>query len=324
MSEANGLINAFLLDGHGFGSAIDWDAIRAWNVQQGTAWIHLDFTNSEAQQWLLEESGLNRIVAEALIAEETRPRCEAIGDGLLICLRGVNSNPGADPEDMVSIRIYATADRIISTRKRRLLTIQDIVQSLESGTGPENSARLISMLAVRLIERMSDVISDLDERIDTLEEAVLAGAGRELQNDLLELRREILKLRRYLSPQRDALAKMQNALAAWLDQDARMKLREAHDKVMRYLEDLDSARDRASVAHEALSNQLAEQMNSRMYLLSLVAGLFLPLGFVTGLLGINVGGIPLADDPYGFLEIVIILIVLVTIQIVIFMRKKWF
>jgi zinc transporter len=138
------------------------------------------------------------------------------------------------------------------------------------------------------------------------------------------LRREILKLRRYLSPQRDALARLQTANVAWFGNDDRMRIREAHDKVMRYLEDLDSAKDRASVTHEALSNQLAEQMNSRMYILSLVAALFLPLGFLTGLLGINVGGIPLAEDPDGFLEIVIILVVLVAIQVYIFMRKKWF
>ena len=110
----------------------------------------------------------------------------------------------------------------------------------------------------------------------------------------------------------------------WLSDDDRLSIREANDKVTRYLEDLDSAKDRASVTHEALGNRLAEQMNSRMYVLSLVAALFLPLGFLTGLLGINVGGIPLAEDPDGFFEIVIILVVVVAIQVAIFLRKKWF
>jgi zinc transporter len=58
--------------------------------------------------------------------------------------------------------------------------------------------------------------------------------------------------------------------------------------------------------------------------LSLVAGLFLPLGFLTGLLGINVGGIPLADNPLGFLEVVLFLIFLIVIQVIVFRRKKWF
>ena len=168
------------------------------------------------------------------------------------------------------------------------------------------------------------MISELDDRIDELEEAVLSGAGRELQHNLLDLRQEMLKLRRYISPQREALSRLHTSKNAWLSDNDRLLIREANDKVMRYLEDLDSARDRAGVTQEALGNRLAEQMNSRMYVLSLVAGLFLPLGFLTGLLGINVGGIPLAEDPDGFFEIVIILIIVVAIQVAIFMRKKWF
>ena len=103
-----------------------------------------------------------------------------------------------------------------------------------------------------------------------------------------------------------------------------MQLRESADTVTRHIEDLDSARDRASVAHEEFSSRMAEQMNSRMYVLSLIAGLFLPLGFLTGLLGVNVGGIPLAEDPGGFIEVVIFLVVLIVVQVVVFRYKKWF
>lgn len=324
METTDGLIKAFLLDGRGGGKVLDWDGIRHWLPEHGALWVHLDFTDPTAQDWLLRESGLDEIVAEALIADETRPRCDLIADGALISLRGVNSNPGADPEDMVSLRIFADGQKVVSTRRRRLLTIADIAEALESGKGPHSIGGLIAEFADRMVERMSSVISELDDRIDELEEAVLSGAGRELQHDLLDLRREILKLRRYISPQRDALSRLHVSKNGWLSDNDRLLVREANDKVIRYLEDLDSTRDRASVTHEALGNRLAEQMNSRMYVLSLVAGLFLPLGFLTGLLGINVGGIPLAEDPHGFIEIVIILTIVVAVQVAIFMHKKWF
>jgi zinc transporter len=324
METTDGLIKAFLLDGKGGGKILDWNGIRHWLPEQGALWVHLDFTNTEAQHWLMRESALDEIVAEALIADETRPRCDFIADGALVSLRGVNNNPGADPEDMVSLRIFADGQRVISTRRRKLLTIKDIAEALESGQGPRSVGELIAEFADRMVERMSIVISELDDRIDELEEAVLSGAGRELQHNLLDLRQEMLKLRRYISPQREALSRLHTSKNAWLSDNDRMLIREANDKVMRYLEDLDSARDRAGVTQEALGNRLAEQMNSRMYVLSLVAGLFLPLGFLTGLLGINVGGIPLAEDPDGFFEIVIILIIVVAVQVAIFMRKKWF
>lgn len=103
-----------------------------------------------------------------------------------------------------------------------------------------------------------------------------------------------------------------------------MEIRESTDRLARYIEDLDSCRDRAAVVSEELSSRLSEQLNSRMYVLSIVAALFLPLGFLTGLFGINVGGIPLADNPYGFIGISLIMLTIIVLQIIIFRIKKWF
>lgn len=122
----------------------------------------------------------------------------------------------------------------------------------------------------------------------------------------------------------EALNRLQSERVSWLSEHDRLQVREAYDQSTRYLEELDSARDRAGVAYQGLSSRIAEQMNTRMYVLSLIAGLFLPLGFLTGLLGINVGGIPLADSLWGFFEVVVFLLILVLVQIVIFRRKHWF
>lgn len=324
MSKEDGLIQAILLDGKGGGKSLDWSGIRSWTPDQGAIWVHLDFTVDRVQEWLERESGLDPLIAEALTADETRPRCTTIADGLLISMRGVNNNPGADPEDMVSIRLFCTSERVVSTRRRRLLTIRDIVEALEQGEGPRTTGNLITMLADRLVDRMSEVIAELDERIDEMEERMIEGAGQEMRGGLLELRREIIILRRYLAPQREALNRLSAEKASFLSEYDQLQGREVSDKITRYVEDLDSARDRAGVAYEELSSRQAEQMNARMYVLSLIAGLFLPLGFLTGLLGINVGGIPLAENPWGFLEVVVFLLVLVVAQVIIFRHKRWF
>jgi len=319
-----GLINAFLLDGNGGARRLDWAEVRSWTPEQGPMWTHFDFTAAEVKQWLENESALDPLISDALMADETRPRCVPISDGLLISLRGVNTNPGSDPEDMVAVRLFCTPDRVISTRRRRLLSARDLAEALERGQGPRTTGELVAMLADGLVERMSGVVSDLDERIDELEEEIITGGGQEVRSGLIELRREVVQLRRYLAPQREAINRLHSDPVPWLTEHERLQVREAGDKLTRYVEDLDSVKDRASVSYEELSGRLAEQMNSRMYILSLVAGLFLPLGFLTGLLGINVGGIPLAEDPRGFLEVVVFLVVLVVVQIVLFRRKRWF
>jgi zinc transporter len=119
------------------------------------------------------------------------------------------------------------------------------------------------------------------------------------------------------------MARLHSEEVPWLGDNNRLRLKEATDRLVRCIEDLDSARDRAAVTQEELVNRLSEQLNTRMYVLSLVAAIFLPLGFLTGLLGINVGGIPGSDSPSAFLVFLLVLSVVVALQILIFKKKRW-
>lgn len=324
MERTEGLIAAYLLDGKGGGTPMDWEQITRWQPGDGLMWVHLDYTRAESREWLERNSGLEAIAAEALLAEETRPRCTLIGGRLLLILRGVNHNPGSDPEDMVSIRIWTDGNRIISTRKRRLLSIGDLTAAIDKRCGPSNSSEFIVELGDLLSTRMADVIAQLDDSIDELEEEVLTLQSHKLRPRLSAVRRETIALRRYLSPQRDALQRLAGERLAWFGESERSRLREVTDRTTRYIEELDASRERAIVIQEELLSRLSEQMDSRMYLLSIVAALFLPLGFLTGLLGINVGGIPGTDNPLAFTMVTAGLAVLLVVMVMLLRARRWF
>ncbi len=319
----DGLIAAYILDKKGGGRQVGWDGIDSWQPDQGFLWIHFDYSSQNVQEWLFDKSGLEEVISDALIEEDSRPRCTSFQEGLLLGLRGVNLNPGADPEDMVGIRIWFETDRIISTRKRKILSISDIRAALEQGIGPESLGDFLVQLAGRMMERMRHVIDDLEDAVADVEDQVLTSESRQLRTELAALRRQAISLRRYLAPQREALSRLLTEKIAWLDESDRIRLREVYDQLTRHIEDLDEARDRAAVTQEQLINSLSEQMNNKMYILSIVAAIFLPLGFLTGLLGINVGGIPGADSKLGFSVFVILLVGVVSFQIWFFKKKKW-
>jgi len=324
MDFDNGLVVAYVLDGNGRGNELDWAGVKTWKDATGFLWVHLDLNHANAQRWLKDESHVDEVVAEALLAEDTRPRTSLMKDGLLVMLRGVNMNPGADPEDMVAIRLWIEENRVISTRKRRLLSIDDIRRSIADHHGPDTPGQLLVMLSDRLVARMSTVIDDVDEEMDRLENEVLEYENPNLRHELAKLRAQVIALRRYLSPQREAVARLSQDKIPWLSDTDRIRMREISDRIIRYVEDLDSVRDRAAVVQEELAGRLAEQMNNRMYMLSLVAAVFLPLGFLTGLLGVNVGGIPGSDNPFGFEWVMVLIAVLVAFQVWVFKRRRWF
>lgn len=323
MSDPTGFLFAYCLDGIGGGKRIDSEEVKSWTPEQGTLWIHMDCNEASTQEWLNNESGIDPLMQEALQALETRPRNLVFKDSMLVILRGINLNKGADPEDMVSIRFWLEENRIITMRRRKVMGIEDIRLALEAGSGPIGPGGFLEELSERLIARMGDVIADVDDAFDALEHEILIDNNHELRPKLAALRRQVISLRRYIAPQRDVIARLQGEKVKWLSELERMRLREVGDRTTRYVEDLDAIRDRATVTQEELSSSLSEQMNKTMYVLSIVAGIFLPLGFLTGLLGVNVSGIPGTENPWAFTIFCVFLVLLVWWQIWLYKRKKW-
>lgn len=323
MSEQSGLNHAFVLDGKGGGRAVDWSGIEAWQETDGVLWVHLDLTSEHARRWLRERSGLEDIAVEALMAEETRPRAVAQGDGLILTLRGVNLNPGENPEDMVSLRVWADARRIITLRFRRLMAIDDLVQGLEAGHGPADVGALVVQIARNLTARMWPVVGGMDDQMDALEDLVAAEQTDGLRDRLIVQRRQAIGLRRFLAPQREALSRLATEPLVWLDERDRLRLRETTDQVARIVEDLDAMRERGSLVKDELVTRISERMNRTMYLLSLVATIMLPLSLITGALGMNVGGVPLAENKQGFILVSLGLGVTAVVLIWLFRRLKW-
>jgi len=324
-SEINGLLAAYGLDGQGGGRALTTAEIGQWNPMTGTLWLHLDFSQDDTAEFLHGLPALSPVVAEALCLDETRPRVDLIADGLLIILRAVNTNPGAEPDDMVSIRIWLEPHRIITSRRRRLKSIQDLQQNLGQGTGPSDPGSFLLQLIDRIGFRTSQTVAELEDAIDALEEQFNTErqAIPRLRGDLSNLRRQCAVLRRHIAPQRDALERLSRETAPMLSDNLRLQLREEADKFRRYVEDLDLARERAMVAHEQLQAIIAEEQNQRMFLLSIVAAIFLPLSFVTGLLGMNVGGIPGSDNPLAFTLLLVGMVAVAVALFLFFRQRRW-
>ena len=316
-------LHSCILDGTGGAKFIEANSVAGWTKDHGVLWIHLDVNEDSSRVWLAEDSGLDNTIVESLLADETRPRSYSTDQGLLTVLRGVNTNPGEDPEDMVSVRLWVEPDRIISTRRRRLLSVIDTRDSLEKGVGPTTSGDFLATLTGRLADRIGDFVDGIEDDVGSAEEQLGNQDQETFRHVISALRRKIASVRRFLAPQRDALDRLYRQPGLWFSNSEIHDMREETDRITRYLEDLDLARERTMVLREEFLAQLAQEQNSRMYVLSVVAAIFLPLTFVTGLLGMNVGGLPGLESPWGFLGSVAIMIGAAAVLLSYFRWKRW-
>ena len=314
------------LDGKGGCTPVSWETARKWTPRQphDTLWLHLDRVYPDLDDWLEASLDLNEATADVLLSNETRPRAFRENDSLITVLRGINFNPGAEPEDMIAMQIWCDGSRLITLRRRRLQTPRDVHGELLAGRGPATIGDLFTALLEHMVAKMNRAIVDMNDHIDLME------AEDEDERDtgamlttIADIRRNCLALKRYMSPQHEALILIHKNPPAWLSQANLADIRETGERLRRYLDDLDVSKESAIVLQDDLNNRAAAQMNKTMYMLSIVAAVFLPLSFLTGLLGINVGGMPGVGSGSAFWVTVVLLGLLMGVQFLVFRKLKW-
>ncbi|MGO2355003.1 MAG: zinc transporter ZntB [Marinomonas foliarum] len=318
------IVHHLELNGQGGATALSSLDLPTVVPESGCRWIHLDCLEEEGFTWLSDLEGIPETAVEALFAEETRPRAVKMGDGLLLTLRGVNLNPESNPSDMVSLRLWVTPHFIVSSRRRKLLSVQDTVKNLVNNEGPTNTGDIVATLTETLTGRMAKIIHDLEDELADLEESIGEGIEADQRDSLVQRRLETIRLRRFLVPQKEAINKLAQESLAWMTPDQTSQVHEAANDITRYVEGLESLRERCLLMQEEFANLQAEKMNARMYVLSILSGIFMPLGFLTGLFGINIGGMPGTDNGSAFWLFCIALVVLGGGQFVVMRKSRWF
>lgn len=322
--EDDGLLFGCMLNGDGTAKLIGWADVESWSHGDPTIWVHLDRDSPRAQKWLNKKSGLTSPTTDALLAEATRPRVFHGKQGYVTILRGINTNEHAEAEDMVAMRMWSDGKRVITIRQERLMTPRDVLaQLIDHGTGPKNASQLFERLIHRITERMAEAVDAFDDELDVIEENVDLANVKLLRGQLSDVRQKTAIFRRYISPQKEALSNLLSDAPLWFSDECKMRLRETIDRLFRYLEEIDAARERTSVIKDDITNQLAEASNKTLYVLAIVSAIFLPLGFLTGLLGINIGGMPGVDNSYAFWIFCGVMVLLLGVELAVFKKLKW-
>jgi len=319
-----GLAFAYRLDGQGGGTAIGWRdlATRDPAVPEPT-WVHLTLRHPNALRWLREDSGLDELTVDALTATNAGPRLVRRGDSLLLVLKGIEHSNAA-PGDMVAARLWSDGRLLITGEQERLLAVEDLQHALARGVGPADLGALIAELADQLMTHTDDVLEDLAEATQRIGRAGNRARHTEnLVSELADLRRRMIRMRFHLQPQRRALAQLAAGGPRWLGDQPRRAIREVADRCLHAIDGLNAAAEITEITQDEILQRSSETTERRVYSLTVITAIFLPLTFITGLLGVNLAGIPEANDPWAFLALCGFLASLTAALLWLLHRKGW-
>lgn len=263
----------------------------------GFLWLHVD--SLDEADTAAVTGDVPDIAASALVATETRPRCDRIGDGALVNLRGLGECPPDSSDRLVSIRLWVRKGKVNSVSRFPLASSKIVTAEMEAGqiTDPGD---LVTAFARAISRELDPEVASLGDRLDDCESALEERQVYRMRTEIARIRADAIGYRRFVAPNRDALLTLASLDFVWLAEEDRLHLREAADRFARMTEELEAVRERAALLHEQLTDMRAEQVDQRALYISIVAFIFLPLTFITGLLGMNVEGIPYAQHEWAF------------------------
>ncbi|MEI9748049.1 zinc transporter ZntB [Moellerella wisconsensis] len=312
-------VHGFQLDGKGGVLPID---LNASATQNNPFWLHYDYKNQQSKQWIQQTDLLNETAKAALSGEEGRWRILRAGDGLLLTLQTLNNNPGHSPEQLVAFRIFINNRLVISSRHRKVQSLETVVSEFSMGNGAESTADWLAETADAVTDEISEFTDTLHDRLISIEDSLLHDQIPE-RGELALLRKQIIVIRRYMAPQRDVFSRLATEKLLWVDDASRLRMQEISDRLGRCIEDLDGFVSRTAIIADEISSMMTEMMNRRIYTMSMLAMVFLPTTFLTGLFGVNLGGIPGNEFRFGFSLFCILLTCLIGIVVWWLRKSRW-
>lgn len=284
-------------------------------------WLHLDLSDPALPAWSADN--LPPQARRTLLADKTRPRMDTDGDGLAITLRGINLNPGEENADMVSLRIWMTPTLIVTVRRQRIFAMDDLRDRVAQDDAPHSPAHMLARITEGLVDRLEDVAFNREDLADDMEDDVYE-FDRQPKSELAPLRREIIKFRRHVAPLAEALTQVAQADTDLIKDDLRHRLRDTASRCRWALEELSEVHDRLTAMGDHLDTVQNARLERNGYRLSIVAAIFLPLGFLTGLFGVNVGGMPGVQSNVAFFLLCLGMAVIGVLSIIIMKLLRWF
>ena len=286
-------------------------------------WLHLNLTDARARLWLSKGSGLPDEARAHLLSSDPRSYVEVLPEGVVAVLGDLDHDFHQGHEGFGALRLYFDGRQVISGRRHPLKGVDLLRRKVQAhAPGIETPIALVEALIECLAINFEAVVVNLSGEVDDAEEQILAGHFHDQGKALGRMRRSLARLRRLISADRAALAPLPRRLPSSYSASEREGLRQAVERLEAVGQDLELVQERARLLQEEIDGRLTEATNRNLFLLSVVTTTLLPITLITGVFGMNVGGLPWVKHDSGFWWVLLLMVIAVVVTLAFLRRRR--
>lgn len=315
-ADPSGLITGFSFEGEGAPCPIDSETAARLLTVRTTApqadhflWLHVDLAHAGTLRWLERHTDLPEGFYEALGSPARSTRVERDGDALVAVVNDVMFDFDFDAGDLATLWVGLDRGLVVTGRQQRLRSIDALRTRIKGGEPLRTPLQLLEYLLHEQCDVLTDIVRQVTQRADAIEDRLLAGRPSVQRAALGSIRRLLVRLQRLMAPEPASLFRLLQHPPGWISADDLQALREVNEEFLVVLSDMAALQERIKLLQEEVAAAVSEATGRSLFMLTVMTVLALPINILAGLFGMNVGGIPFAEDRHGFWIIAVLILV---------------
>ncbi|MDX8541317.1 transporter [Mesorhizobium abyssinicae] len=264
-------------------------------------WRSYQISDIRARQEIAGEQTLPPPVREAFLSASHGCHIDLEDDWLYGDLPDLRHDYSAEARGLGHFRFALNDRMLIGARKQPLQSVDTIRKAVENGTRKFRSpAELIEAVMGQSLDGMAAELGGLSETLDGIEDRIVCDAWHSERQALVDARRQLVVIHRQMATLTSLFRHLDHSHRNDLPDTVNdMAARLSHRAHTLY-HDGEQLQARTRLLQDELMAKLTMQSNQLLYILSVMTAVLLPMTIISGLFGMNVGGLPLLDSPMGF------------------------
>lgn len=290
-------------------------------------WINIDGIHRvDMVEKIGKHFELHPLVLEDIVNPQQRPKMEDFGHYVFIVLKMLQYDEHKNLVKIEQVSLILGKNYVLSFQEMKGDIFEPIRNRIRSGKGrirKMGSDYLAYTLMDAIVDNYFVILENLGDRIEELEDKVVADPKPEILQEIYRLKRDMIFLRKSVWPLREAISNLERAESTLIQKGTQKFLRDVYDHTIQVIDTVETFRDMLSGMHDTYLSSISNRMNEIMKVLTIIATIFIPLTFIAGIYGMNFKFMPELEWRWGYFAVWGVIVVVFVSMIIYFKRKKW-